>query len=327
MLTLIRALQYLRDPKLNNRIEHFSQPQSRALKQGQFLPQLEMDSGQLPLPGLFGRHGVLPDYFTDELLAEDPEKPVLRSFFDIFNHRFYQLLFEIWQRYHFFTEDVLHPKCEHAYREAFYLNCLSGALKPLPGDTKKNKEKEAAQPIFDTAVAFQALRWNKISIYRRGVRSASGLQELLKVFFPDLKIKLDCMVPVVREVPSEHRLCLNGRFKLGGEGLLGEQLTDLAGGIRLCILELDYATYLSLLGRKTTHSDKPPLRLALRELVIDYTRGRLECRIHLELRGDQIPAWQLGKPDALENPFLLGQQTWIRDPDACLPVLVNLGSL
>ncbi len=281
-----------------------SQPVSRALEPGQLRPELRAGDGRLrlPLPGLYGRHGVLPDYFTDELLTEHPEQATLREFLDIFNHRLYGHMLEIWQRYHFFAEDVLVPKTESARREAFYLNCLAGTLKPVAG---------AGQEPDPETIAFQALRWHKLSLYRRRARTADGLQELLRVFLPDLQIRLRCMVPVSRPLPSAHRFALDGQICLGRDGLLGESLVDLAGGIRLEVEDLTYAQYLSLQGRPLPGSAGSPLRGLVRELVAHYTRGRIRCFMTLSLRAEEVPAWSLGRQDQHGLDVCLGQQLWL----------------
>ncbi len=282
----------------------YSQHPSRALLPGQLFPGTGAGPGQcfLPLPGLFGRLGVLPDYFTDELLLEHFDQATLRQFLDIFNHRLYVLLLEIWQRYHFFSESVLQPKTDNARREAFYLNCLAGTLK-LVGDRQAASDEEAA--------AFQALRWHKISIYRRRKRSVEALRELLSVFFPDLEIRLRCMVPVSRPLPSGHRFALDGKICLGQDGLLGESLVDLAGGIRLEVMNLTYAQFLSLNGRELPDAVGAPLRGLIRKLVNDFTKGKIQCFMSLTLRASEVPAWSLGQRDSYGLAVCLGQQVWL----------------
>lgn len=303
VLQLLRRQQAGRGPAAMPRL---SQPVSRALAPGQILPAPESDGEnlRLPLPGLYGRHGVLPDYFTDQLLTEHPEQATLREFLDIFNHRFYGLMLDVWQRYHFFAEDVLRPKTEVARREAFYLNCLAGTLKPTASHGEDDEREREA-------LAFQALRWHKISLYRRRARTVEGLDELLRVFLPDLRIHLRCMVPVSRALPSEHRFALDGQICLGRDGLLGETLVDLAGGIRLEVQDLTYAQYLGLQGRRLPSVVGSPLRTQIRELIAHYTRGRIRCFMTLNLRASEVPDWSLGRQDQQGLDVCLGQQLWI----------------
>ena len=61
---------------------------------------------EVALPGLYGSLGALPDYFTDHIHLAGDDEQGLREFLDIFNHRLITTTLEIWQRYHFFVEDL-----------------------------------------------------------------------------------------------------------------------------------------------------------------------------------------------------------------------------
>lgn len=106
-----QLFQELRSIELLEQPSHLSLAASRAWPQER-VKSIHDEKGarlEVSFPGLYGAFGVLPDYFTDELLLEGPDREGMRAFLDIFNQRLIQLMYQSWSRYRFFTDPALKP--------------------------------------------------------------------------------------------------------------------------------------------------------------------------------------------------------------------------
>jgi len=287
---LNKVFQWMRrsgDQPLRTRLtRHYTSEQVTSSEEG----------AELNLPGLYGRHGILPDYFTDELLADDSDHSAMRDFLDFFDARYYTLLFATWNRYQFFLESALGG--EETSDEAFFLDRLAGLL------------GQREMPLF-----LKGLRWNKLAIYRKQARTREGLYALVHSFFPDLELELETFVVVQRLIPKDQQAVLGQNLRLGADGnlLTGKTIADPSGGIRMFFKNLDYDAYMDLLpGGKC--------RELLTELVADFTRGDRDCMVRLELRADQVPGWQLGNR-------CIGRDVWLLTQAASASVCVEAGRL
>ncbi|MDJ0838738.1 MAG: type VI secretion system baseplate subunit TssG [Acidobacteriota bacterium] len=244
------------------------------------------DEGQVlletGLPALYGRHGVLPDYFTDELQLLGEKRDAMRFFLDIFNHRLFKALFDTWQQHQLFTEHALESETDHGNDEARLLARLSGQLgkRELP-------------------LHIQGLRWHRMNLYRARTRTADGLKSLVQAFFPELKIELETFVTITRKIPEEQQAELGNpekplRIGMQGNFLTGKNFDDPRGGIRIRVKALDYESFMKLQPPEKETPEDDRWRDLLAELVHDYTRGTPRCKLHLELLAEEIPTWQLG---------------------------------
>lgn len=256
----------------------------------------------LALPGLYGHFGVLPDYFTDELLREGHDRDAMRAFLDMFNHRLLEMLVRIWSRYRLFLEDPLEPGSPPAERTAHYLDRIGGKL----GDAAERREERRF---------IRGLRWSAAPLYRRSVRTAAGLLDLLRGFFPGLQIELTTFVARYRAIPDTQFAKLGVNIALGSQGnfLAGRTIKDIGGAFRLTFRDLDYATFMRL-------SPGGEWRTLLRALVLDYARGQLECLVRLELNPEDVPAMAMGKAR-------LGLDTWALSGPPDHPEVVDTGVL
>ena len=278
----------------------FRPPVSRAYPDEPVRGPSDSDGGavDVALTALYGVYGVLPDYFTDELQGEGKDRQALRDFLDMFNHRLMRLMYDTWRRYRFFSEDVLDPKSERAKLEAAQLNRITGLL----GDR-------------DDPPYLRGLRWGNMGMYRRATRSSGALMDLLRAFLPGFRIDLESFVAQFRDIPSEQHAVLGRNIRIGAEGsfLVGRRIKDIAGGVRLTFRDLDYETYMRLLPGGSWRGE-------IADLVKDFTRGRADALIKLELRGDQVPDWQLGQRQ-------LGMNLWLKSRPMAEPVTVSAGVL
>jgi type VI secretion system protein ImpH len=248
------------------------QPEVRLLER----PEKPADIVEVSLPALYGRFGALPDYFTDELLEGGDSSKALRDFLDIFNHRMLTTFQDIWERYHFFTEDVLNPNTDKASQEALILDRLTGML--TSEGLKAND---------------RALRWHEMQLFRHPVRTRAGLLELLRSYFSGLQIAYQGFQVHLRDIPEGQRIKLGFKNSCLGEDLLcGDSLEDPGAGLRITFHSLDFQTYMSLQPGGERHR-------ALCRLLAIYTESRWKCHLTLGLRSDQIPSINLGQTGVL----------------------------
>ena len=301
MSQLERLFQDIRRFRHRDNLLELRAPVSRAHRAALAEPVKVADDNaylELALPSLYGLFGILPDYFTDELLMEGRDREAMRRFLDIFNKRLLDLLFTVWERHRFFGEDPLQPESERARREAGYLNRLAGLL------------RERDEPLF-----MRGLRWHKVGLYRRSARSGPGLLDLLTTFLPDLEIELQSFVAMYRPIPSDQYAILGKGVLLGSEGnfLAGARIKDIGGGFRLFFRNLNYQQFMNLLPDGAW-------REQLATLVRDFTRNELECFVQVELRAEDIPVWRLGERR-------LGMNLWLKSEPATTPAVIDAGVL
>ena len=254
---------------------------------------------ELTLPGLYGGHGVLPDYFSDQILQYTEEETALRDFMDFFNQRMMEIFYQTWSRYHFFTQDLMVPRTEQAEMESRFLDRLAGIM----------RESERA-------VYLRGLRWNRMRLYRQSGRTSTGLLDIITSFFPGLNIEFASFVAQYRTIPEDQLACLGKKpLQIGMNGcfLVGNKFKDMTGGFRLTVTQLDYPTYVKLLPGGAWNK-------LLVNLVGDYTKNQWECNLDLELKAEEVPAWQLGSRRA-------GTDMWVRSKPLEEDVKVQTGAL
>lgn len=84
-------------------------------------------SVELNFMGLYGVDAAVPQYIITTALHEDEAGEATKAFLDIFNHRFYVLLYQAWKKYH--PAISLEHKSSKFYR---YINALSGSDSDIP---------------------------------------------------------------------------------------------------------------------------------------------------------------------------------------------------
>lgn len=84
-------------------------------------------SVELNFMGLYGVDAAVPQYIITTALHEDEAGEATKAFLDIFNHRFYVLLYQAWKKYH--PSISLEDSTSKYYR---YINALSGSDSAIP---------------------------------------------------------------------------------------------------------------------------------------------------------------------------------------------------
>ena len=232
--------------------------------------------------GLYGHASPLPTFYTEDLLEEEvSDESVTRDFLDIFNHRLFALFFRCCIKYRL-SFQVLEERNAADLERLF---CLLGL-----GEPRLRKEIPKAYSLF-----------RYIGIMTQRPHSAWGLETMLQDAFRGVPVRaIQCFLRHVR-IPPEQRLCLGQACsRLGLDSVLGEQIQDRMGKIRLRVGPVDLATFQDLLPGSPEHE-----RLAM--LTRLYLQDPLDRDVELVLAENQARTVRLGE----STMSRLGLDTWV----------------
>ena len=193
--------------------------------------------------GLYGHASPLPTFYTEDLLEDETsDEPATRDFLDIFNHRLFALFFRCCMKYRLFFQ-VLEEKNAGDLERLF---CLLGLGEP-------GLREEIPH-------AYSLSRY--IGIVTQYPHSAWGLETMLQDAFRGVPVGvIQCFRRRVR-IPPDQRLRLGqAGSRLGIDSVLGEEIEDRTGKIRLRVGPVDLATFQGLLPgspelRQAGHADE-----------------------------------------------------------------------
>ncbi len=232
--------------------------------------------------GLYGVSSPLPSFYTEDLIEEQgQDESVSRDFLDIFNHRFYELLFDSWRKYRLFlqvAEENERPALERLF-------CLLGlGAEPL------RRGLENPQGL---------LRY--LGLFTQFPRSAAGLTTLLSDALDNVPISIVPCVDRKARIAGDQRFALGkSNCRLGSNSYLGDQVRDRMGKFRIRIGPLDQATFLYF-----TPGNQGYRRMA--ELTALYLNQPLECEAELVMAPGQARTTCLGQKFRAS----LGVTTWV----------------
>jgi len=241
--------------------------------------------------GLTGPMGVLPDYYSELLVAQrQARSPAASDFLDLFNHRTIGLFYRAWAKYR------LPIRYEEAARPLD--DPFSRALASMIGlglDSSRARLSLDGGELLSVAGPMS-----------RRVRSADGLRRTLSALY-DLPISVVELQGRWIAIDPAEQTQLSGASGaktyavLGQTAVLGSQVWDVQSRFRIRIGPLDLATFRRFL-------DRGPYRRALVDLVRLSVGPAVEFDLQLVLRKEDVPNIRLGDRD---NPALLGQTTWV----------------
>ncbi len=249
--------------------------------------------------GLYGSSSPLPTYYTEDLLDEaQDDRSVSREFLDIFNHRFYTLLFLCWSKYRTFlrvTEEE-----DPAILDMLF--CLLGLGVP---ELRKN---------LDNPVS--ALRYT--GLFLHWPRSAGGLQALVSDILRT-KVRIEPCVARRASIPPDQRMCLGKcGTTLGEDAYLGREIFDRMNKFRIQAHGLDAQHFHDTLPGSDTFRQ-------LSVMTGLYLSAPLECELEL------APIKEEARTTCLGGSMWsrLGQSTWLFStetldgPPARIPLQTN----
>ncbi|MCB1042671.1 MAG: type VI secretion system baseplate subunit TssG [Acidobacteria bacterium] len=246
--------------------------------------------------GLYGGLGVLPGYFSDEILHHRDGLNALQDFLDLFNHRMFDSLYTIWRRSQIFLEngvDAKHPENEEMDQ---FLCALAG----IPGDDHA--------PLY-----IKCLRRHHFTLFQRKEKTVLGLANVLRSFFGDLSFEFEQHQERYIPIPVFQRSKLGEQLTLGASGtfLIGSRIRDINGRFNIKVAQLDYAGYMRFLPGGDWHE-------LMGGIVRAYTQDQWACGLSLELRAAEVPSLKLGA-------HRLSADCWALSQPSTEPALVRLG--
>lgn len=154
--------------------------------------------------GLYGVDGPLPAYLLQAAAADDEKGEVFRAFLDIFNHRFYTLLFQAWKR----------------GRSSLFL------------ENKNSRYKQHLESIAQSVSGCMSNMYPYAGLLGARVHSAEALRSLLQDYLK-MPVSISQFIPVWMPVASIPSLGVNSI--LGDNMLLGTRVLDLSQKISIRI--------------------------------------------------------------------------------------------
>lgn len=196
---------------------------------------------ELNFMGLYGVDTPLPHYFLN-MTANNKE--AVKNFLDIFNQRFYQLLYQTWKKCQL-DLDLTQPKPQLIC----YLNALSG------GSDINNEAYRFAEQ------------------FNKRIRSSMGVAVLVKKLFKDIDVHIKQFVPNWVEVSAPILLGKNqSDLCLGHNAVLGGRILDVANKIEIIIKLLPYKKFLQFLPGTADGMQ-----------LVSLLRGYLDSRLMFDL--------------------------------------------
>jgi type VI secretion system protein ImpH len=236
--------------------------------------------------GLYGHASPLPTFYTEDLLEEEvSDESVTRDFLEIFNHRLFALFFRCCVKYRL-SFQVLEEKNAADLERLF---CLLGL-----GEPRLREEIPQAYPLF-----------RYIGIMTQRPHSAWGLETMLQDAFRGVPVRvIQCCVRDVKIPPGQRLRLGQAGSRLGIDSVLGEQIRDRMGKIRLRVGPVELATFHGLLPGSREHE-----RLAMMTRL--YLQDPLDRDVELVLAEDQARTVRLGE----STMSRLGLDTWVFSGD------------
>jgi type VI secretion system protein ImpH len=243
--------------------------------------------------GLTGPLGVLPKHYTELMMQRLSQKdPVLRDFFDLFNHRLISLFYRAGEKYRF---PMMYERA--AAQDGEEHDAFTQALFALVG--------------LGTRELRARLDMNRVFVFYTGILrqrpcSASALQAVLHDYF-NVPVTISQFIgkwlPLCEEDRSRLGIANN---QLGRSVILGAAIWDAEIKFRLCIGPLTYARFCDFLP---AGSALPILVHVVRFTVPQH----LEFEIELLLKAAEVPACRIGQPE--EYGPRLGWSTWLKSQE------------
>ncbi|MCG8393276.1 MAG: type VI secretion system baseplate subunit TssG [Pseudomonadales bacterium] len=218
------------------------------------------------LMGFFGLYGIdapVPHYLLDRTTAADDDADRMRDFLNIFNPRFYALLYRAMQ--------VSRPAAGRL-PPAFH-GCAAALSGMAPGKAKHPAMESAATPDR---------RYFPVG----RIRSAGGLQSLLQDQVPDIRVEVRDRRPVWQ--PLGHGCSLGqGECGLGDNTILGGRAYVANGNVAVRLGPVDSSQARELLPGHT-------LGDRLKNRVQDYLQGQVQAELQIRVRPSRRASVELG---------------------------------
>lgn len=240
--------------------------------------------------GLYGVSSPLPTFYTEDLIEEAMRgDAAMRDFIDILHTVLYPLLYQAWEKYRLWLSVVEHGEEKRLQQ----LLALIG-FRDLP--SWRNEALELLPFAGNLSV---------------GVRSALGLEALLKGLLGYERVVVHTCVEQRTTIPSEARTYLGlSANQLGEETVLGSEIKEVRSKIQIEIVALQAERFTALLPFS-------PLFLLIQRVLSWYSPSAIQAELLLWLEMTQR------QPACLGHGWgQLGLNTWLgAEHQAPLPLL------
>ena len=269
--------------------------------------------------GLMGANGVLPRHYTELLLrirrdSKNPEKNVLRDWFDLYNHRLLSLFFQAWAKYRFWVAyergeaNRLQPDPFTACLYSLIglgLPALRNRLHLGVMEEADGKRRERILTRVDDRVL---LYYSGLLAHRP--RCAVGLAGMLEDYL-GLPVEV-CQFHgqwLVLGRDNESRLGTpNGNSELGVNLVVGERVWDVQSMIRIRVGPLTAVQFQEFMPDRTPMPERKVF-FHLVHLVRLYIGPELDFDVQLILKAEEVGECQL--PEQTGDGPQLGWNSWI----------------
>ena len=234
--------------------------------------------------GLYGVSSPLPNFYTEDLLAEQQQElHARRDFLDVVSQTIYPIFFRAWLKSKPHLRIVEFD--DTRMLDIFY--AFVGINQP---------EKYRNQPGFDVLLRFGAL-------FTQSPRSALGLQTILSASYPDVVIKIIEQDIRTLNMPAEQHLYLGQQATiLGVDTHLGSEFNCCNSNLTIEMRDVADELFRQLLPGGLEYS-----RLCF--MVQQYLTDPLNVVVDLYLKQGVAQPVVLGQ----DNWSALGRDTWLYD--------------
>ncbi|MBI5069893.1 MAG: type VI secretion system baseplate subunit TssG [Deltaproteobacteria bacterium] len=235
--------------------------------------------------GLTGAVSPLPGYLAEEVVQEDPDKPHLREFLDLFHHR----VLSLFRR--------AQARCD--YPATFRTDGADAWSRRVLALLGVDAPPGAPAP----ASAWRLLRLAPFLAERSLTAEAvaAALEDGLAEHLDGAPVQVEQFAGAWVEVAPAER-CQLGRSgsRLGQDLLLGRRIFDRAGKFRVVVGPLSREGFERATGA-------PAVLRTVKDILVALTAEPLDCEVQLALRADAAPRLQL----SARGPARLGRNTWL----------------
>jgi len=244
--------------------------------------------------GLTGTQGILPLWYTEQLLARQwADDDTLVAFFDVFNHRLISLFYRAWHKHH---PAILYEQAKYA--QAFP-DSFTHSLFDLIG--MGTDGLRGRLHLRDESLLFYS------GLISQRPHSASGLQRILRDYF-GADVAIDQCLGDWYDVEETDQTALGDSEEhiLGGGALLGDQVWDQQSRFRICVGPLPLDRYMDFLPEGSAM-----------ESLVDLTRlfagQAVAFDVQVILKREDVPACRLDDKNA--GSPRLGWLGWLKTAD------------
>jgi type VI secretion system protein ImpH len=249
--------------------------------------------------GLIGGASPTPAYISEEVLRQEGRS--LRDFLDLFHHRLISLLYRELARFKPWAEQTSAVTDSWSTR-LFSLAGLDAYSAPLGSYLPPQKILKLLPLLARRIRPSQSL--------------ARGIAEVLDDVIEGAPVRIKEFAGGWSAVPQTEQTQLGVRnTELGQNALLGEQVSDPAGGFEVHVGSLGRRAF-----RQLADPDGPLRRV--HSLISLWVRDPLEYRVVVSLVPDAVPLMRLG-----EDGGRLGSDSWLGRPshDTRVTVYPSIG--